>query len=333
MSTTEVEVVSRVHKELLIGGVWRAASGGGTLAVEDPATGQTLCEIADGTQADAIAALDAADAAAAQWAAHPPRERGEILRRAFEAVAARTDELALLMTLEMGKSLAESRAEIAYANEFLRWFSEEAVRIDGRFAVSPNGQTRLLTMRQPVGPCLLITPWNFPLAMGTRKVAPAIAAGCTMVVKPAQQTPLSMLALAGILEAAGLPAGVLNIVTTAHASAVSEPLLTRVCASSRSPVRPRSDGRSRRARWSASCASRWSLAATPRSSSSPTPTSTPRSRGRCSPRCATSARPARPRTAFMLRRLSPRISPRVSQPGWGLLGWAAAPIRRPTSGH
>jgi succinate-semialdehyde dehydrogenase/glutarate-semialdehyde dehydrogenase len=225
MSTTEVEVVSRVHKELLIGGVWRAASGGGTLAVEDPATGQTLCEIADGTQADAIAALDAADAAAAQWAAHPPRERGEILRRAFEAVAARTDELALLMTLEMGKSLAESRAEIAYANEFLRWFSEEAVRIDGRFAVSPNGQTRLLTMRQPVGPCLLITPWNFPLAMGTRKVAPAIAAGCTMVVKPAQQTPLSMLALAGILEAAGLPAGVLNIVTTAHASAVSEPLL------------------------------------------------------------------------------------------------------------
>ena len=134
-----------------------------------------------------------------------PRERGEILRRAFEPIIERADELALLMTLEMGKPVTESKAEIAYAAEFLRWFSEEAVRIDGRYAVAPNGQGRLLTMQQPVGPCLLITPWNFPLAMGTRKIGPAIAAGCTMVVKPAQQTPLSMLALAKILEEAGLP--------------------------------------------------------------------------------------------------------------------------------
>jgi succinate-semialdehyde dehydrogenase/glutarate-semialdehyde dehydrogenase len=224
MALTEAAVLTAVHKELLIGGHWRAASGGRVLAVEDPATGETLCEVADAGADDALAALAAAAAAQADWAVHPPRERGEILRRAFETVAARTDELALLMTLEMGKSLAESRAEIAYANEFLRWFSEEAVRIDGRYAVSPNGQTRLLTMRQPVGPCLLITPWNFPLAMGTRKIGPAIAAGCTMVVKPAQQTPLSMLAFAAILIEAGLPAGVLNVITTTDAGAVTDPL-------------------------------------------------------------------------------------------------------------
>ena len=146
-----------------------------------------------------------------EWAAHPPRERGEILRRACEALIERADELALVMTLEMGKPVAESKAEVTYAAEFLRWFAEEAVRIEGRFATAPNGQGRLLTMRQPVGPCYAITPWNFPMAMGTRKIGPAIAAGCTMVIKPAQQTPLSMLALAQILEEAGLPAGVLNV--------------------------------------------------------------------------------------------------------------------------
>jgi succinate-semialdehyde dehydrogenase / glutarate-semialdehyde dehydrogenase len=221
---TEAEVLAAVPKELLIGGVWRPAEHGARLAVEDPATGETLCEVADATSADAIAALDSAAKAQIQWGAHPPRERGEILRRAFELVAARADDLALLMTLEMGKSLAESRSEIVYANEFLRWFSEEAVRIDGRYAVSPNGATRLITMRQPVGPCLLITPWNFPLAMGTRKVAPAIAAGCTIVVKPAKQTPLSMLAFAGILEEAGLPAGVLNVLTSSDAASVTDPL-------------------------------------------------------------------------------------------------------------
>ena len=161
----------------------------------------------------------------AEWAAHPPRERGEILRRAFEAMTERADDLALLMTLEMGKPLAESKAEITYAAEFFRWFAEEAVRIEGRFATAPNGAGRLITMRQPVGPCYAITPWNFPMAMGTRKIGPAVAAGCTMVIKPAQQTPLSMLALAQILEEAGLPAGVLNVVTSKSSSDVSKPII------------------------------------------------------------------------------------------------------------
>ena len=203
----------------------------GTLPVQDPSTGEVLVEVADASPADAIAALDAAVEAAPAWAAHPPRERGEILRRAFEMINERADDLALLMTLEMGKPLTESRSEIVYAAEFLRWFSEEAVRIDGRYATAPGGNGRLLTMRQPVGPCLLITPWNFPLAMGTRKVGPAIAAGCTMVVKPAQQTPLSMLAFAQILEECGLPGGVLNLITSSSASATSAPLIAdqRLC--------------------------------------------------------------------------------------------------------
>ncbi len=221
---TEFEVIAAVPKELFIAGAWRPAKSGDRLGVEDPATGETLCEIADAGEADALDALAAAHDAQAEWGVHPPRERGEILRRAFELIAARTEQLATLMSLEMGKSLVEARGEVTYANDFLRWFSEEAVRIRGSFSVSPNGKARLLTMRQPVGPCLLITPWNFPLAMGTRKIGPAIAAGCTMVVKPAKQTPLSMLALAAILEEAGLPAGVLNIVTTSHAGQVTDPL-------------------------------------------------------------------------------------------------------------
>src|SRR5579862_767495 len=221
---TESEVLSRVPKELFVAGEWRPAEHGARLAVEDPATGETLCEIADATTADALAALTAADEAQAEWAACPPRERSDILRRAFEAIVERTEELAMLMSLEMGKSLVEARGEVAYANDFLRWFSEEAVRIRGSYTVSPNGRSRLLTMRQPVGPCLLITPWNFPLAMGTRKIGPAIAAGCTMVVKPAKQTPLSMLALGDIFAEAGLPAGVLNIITTSKSGAVTDPL-------------------------------------------------------------------------------------------------------------
>jgi len=221
---TEAEVLESVPKELFIAGTWRAAQSGDRLPVEDPATGQTLCEIADAGEADAMAALTAAADVQAEWGAHPPRERGEILRRAYELILERTDELATLMSLEMGKSLVEARGEVAYANDFLRWFSEEAVRIHGSYSVSPNGRSRILTMRQPVGPCLLITPWNFPLAMGTRKIGPAVAAGCTMVVKPAKQTPLSMLALAKIFEEAGLPAGVLNIVTTSRSGAVTDPL-------------------------------------------------------------------------------------------------------------
>ncbi len=223
-AANEEKVLAEVPTQLLIGGNWKKGEQG-TLAVEDPSTGQTLVEVADGSPDDARAALDAAVAAGPEWAEHPPRERGEILRRAFETIIQRADDLALIMTLEMGKPLKESKAEITYAAEFLRWFSEEAVRIDGRYAVAPNGQGRLLTMRQPVGPCLLITPWNFPLAMGTRKVGPAIAAGCTMVVKPAQQTPLSMLMLAKILQEAGLPDGVLNLVTASSSSETMAPLI------------------------------------------------------------------------------------------------------------
>jgi succinate-semialdehyde dehydrogenase/glutarate-semialdehyde dehydrogenase len=221
----ETEVLSNVPKELFIAGAWRPADSGARLEVEDPATGQPLCEIADAGEADALAALAAAADVQAEWAVHPPRERGEILRRAFELIAARTDELAMLMSLEMGKSLVEARGEVAYANDFLRWFSEEAVRIRGSYSVSPNGKARLLTMRQAVGPCLFITPWNFPLAMGTRKIGPAIAAGCTMVVKPAQQTPLSMLMLVSILEQAGLPKGVLNLVTASSSGETMGPLI------------------------------------------------------------------------------------------------------------
>jgi succinate-semialdehyde dehydrogenase/glutarate-semialdehyde dehydrogenase len=225
LADSERAVVDPVPKGLLIDGKWREASGGGTLPVEDPATGEALCTVADATVEDGLAALDAAASAQAAWAAHPPRERGEILRRAFEAVTAQADDLALLMTLEMGKPLAESRAEVAYGADFLRWFSEEAVRIRGDYGVAPSGKGRLLTMRQPVGPCILITPWNFPLAMATRKIAPAIAAGCTMVLKPAAQTPLCSLALARILEAAGLPDGVLNVITTSTSGRVMEPLI------------------------------------------------------------------------------------------------------------
>jgi succinate-semialdehyde dehydrogenase / glutarate-semialdehyde dehydrogenase len=193
MRTSERSVIDGVKKLLFIDGEWREASGDDTMVVEDPSTGEALCEVADARPEDALAALEAASEAQAGWKEHSPRERGEILRRAFGKIVGRADELALLMTLEMGKPIAESRAEILYAAEFFRWFSEEAVRIDGRYAVAPNGAERLLTMKQPVGPCLMITPWNFPMAMGTRKIGPAVAAGCTMIVKPAQQTPLSML--------------------------------------------------------------------------------------------------------------------------------------------
>jgi succinate-semialdehyde dehydrogenase / glutarate-semialdehyde dehydrogenase len=225
IATNERTVVDAVDPRLYVGGHWRAATGGRTLPVEDPATGETLSEVADATVEDARAALDAAVAAGPDWARTPPRERGELLRRAYEVITERSDDLALLMTLEMGKPLAESKAEVAYAAEFFRWFSEEAVRIDGRYSVAPNGAGRLLTMKQPVGPCLLITPWNFPMAMGTRKIGPAVAAGCTMVVKPARQTPLSMLALTKILEEVGLPAGVCNVVTTSSSGGTMEPLI------------------------------------------------------------------------------------------------------------
>jgi succinate-semialdehyde dehydrogenase / glutarate-semialdehyde dehydrogenase len=221
----ERKVLEAVPKQLLIGGEWRDATGGATFPVEDPATGDTLCEVADATPDDARAALDAAVRAQASWAATPPNDRSEILHRAFLALGEKADELALLMTLEMGKAVAESKGEIAYAAEFFRWFSGEALRVDGYYKTAGNGQSRVLVMRQPVGPCFFITPWNFPNAMGTRKIGPAIAAGCTMVVKPAHQTPLSMLALARVLEECGLPPGVLNVVTSTSSSDVSAPII------------------------------------------------------------------------------------------------------------
>jgi succinate-semialdehyde dehydrogenase/glutarate-semialdehyde dehydrogenase len=217
------EVVGRVRTGLFIGGSWRDTPD--HFDVEDPATGAVIARVSDGTPEDGIEALDAACAAQEAWAATPPRQRGEILRRAYELLMERVEDLALLMTLEMGKPVAESRAEVTYAADFLRWFGEEAVRIDGRWTPNPNGAARLLVMRQPVGPCLFITPWNFPMAMGTRKIGPAVAAGCTMVCKPGSLTPLSMLALADLLTEAGLPKGVLNVVPTSRSGGLGKAVL------------------------------------------------------------------------------------------------------------
>jgi len=224
IATSEQTVVDAVPHQLYIGGEWRDGAAG-TIPVEDPATGETLCEVADASSADADAALQAAHDTFQDFRNMAPRDRGDILRRAYDLIMERQDDLALLMTLEMGKPVAESKAEIIYAANFFRWYAEEAVRINGRFTINENGKGRVLTMKQPIGPCVFITPWNFPLAMGTRKVGPAIAAGCTMVVKPAKQTPLSMLAMAGILEEAGLPGGVCNVITAKSSGAVMEPLI------------------------------------------------------------------------------------------------------------
>ena len=221
----EAAVVERVPKRLYVDGEWVEATGGATFDVLDPSTGTILCSVADAAPEDGRAALEAAAAAQAGFAATSPRERADTLTRAFELLHERIDDLALLMTLEMGKPLAEARGEITYAAEFLRHFAGEAVRIDGGYQVAPNGGARFLVTKQPVGPCLLITPWNFPMAMGTRKIGPAVAAGCTSVVKPAHQTPLSMLALVSILAEAGVPAGAVNLVTTMDANAVMEPLV------------------------------------------------------------------------------------------------------------
>src|SRR3954464_14585275 len=229
VASKEQSVVDAVPKKLYIGGEWRdgsaSGSASGSIPVEDPSTEEVIAEVADADGSDASDALASCVEHQAEWQHTAPRDRGEILRRAYELITERADDLALLMTLEMGKSIAESKGEITYASEFFRWFAEQAVRIDGRYSVAPNGAGRLLTMKQPVGPCVLITPWNFPMAMGTRKIGPAVAAGCTMVIKPAKQTPLSMLALAQILEEAGLPGGVLNVITASSSGEVMEPLI------------------------------------------------------------------------------------------------------------
>jgi succinate-semialdehyde dehydrogenase/glutarate-semialdehyde dehydrogenase len=226
LSAEERKLVDSVPTGLFINGEWRPAGDGGTLAVTDPSTGGTLADIAAATVADGAAALEAAAAAQYDWGRTAPRERGEILRRAFEAVTSRAEDFALLNTLEMGKTLAESRHETAYGVEFLRWFSEEAVRADGRFTTAPDGRNRILVAKRPVGPALLITPWNFPLAMATRKIGPAIAAGCTVILKPAAQTPLTALLFTQVLAEAGLPRGVVNVIPTLHAGQVTGPLIS-----------------------------------------------------------------------------------------------------------
>ncbi|MGQ1837706.1 NAD-dependent succinate-semialdehyde dehydrogenase [Kocuria turfanensis] len=218
-------LLAKTPTGLLINGAWRDASDGGTFEVENPATGEVIATMASATREDAQAAMDAAADAQESWARTPARERSEILRRAFDLVQERAEDLALLMTLEMGKPVAEAMGEVKYGGEFLRWFSEEAVRDYGRYVEAPEGTLRMLVTRKPVGPCLLITPWNFPLAMATRKVAPAVAAGCTMVLKPARLTPLTSQYFAQLMIEAGLPAGVLNVVSSKSAGDVSEPIM------------------------------------------------------------------------------------------------------------
>jgi len=226
MTLTESELLAKVPTQLYIDGKWVSGNGAGSIAVEDPATGKTLLEIANANAEDGLAALTAADEASASWAKVSPRERSEILRRAFEIIKARSEEFATLISLEMGKPIAEARGEVTYGNEFLRWFSEEAVRISGRYGSSPEGTGRMLVTHRPVGPAFAITPWNFPLAMATRKIGPAIAAGCTMVIKPAELTPLTTLLLTSVFEEAGLPAGVLNVITTNTSAATSAPIIS-----------------------------------------------------------------------------------------------------------
>ncbi|MQY29737.1 NAD-dependent succinate-semialdehyde dehydrogenase [Nocardia aurantia] len=221
---SERELLDSVPTQLWIGGPVDA-TGGATFAVENPATGEPITHVADATPEDAVRALDAAAAVQAEWAATPARERAEILRAVYEAIVARTEDFALLMTLEMGKALPESRNEVRYGAEFFRWFSEEAVRVHGRYQSAPSGTGRIVVHKQPVGPCLAITPWNFPLAMGTRKIGPALAAGCTMIVKPASATPLTMLLLARLCSEAGLPAGVLSVVTSKRSGAITDALV------------------------------------------------------------------------------------------------------------
>ena len=227
MSTiSESELLAKVPSQLYINGQWVDAAGGKTVDVHDPATGLVIKSIADASPADGMKALDAAVAAQDAWAATPPRTRSDILRKAFERVQELKDEFALLMTLEMGKPLSEAIGEVNYGSEFLRWFSEEAVRITGRYGTNPEGTGRTIVTQMPVGPCYLITPWNFPLAMATRKIAPALAAGCTVVVKPATLTPLTTLYFVKILEECGVPAGVVNVFTTSTTAEVSDPIVT-----------------------------------------------------------------------------------------------------------
>lgn len=219
------DILKGVPTQLYIGGQWRDASDGASFAVENPATGETLATVASGTVEDAIAAVDAAPAAFADWAGRSPRERGEILRKAYELIVADKERFAALITLENGKALPDSRGEILYAAEFFRWFAEEAVRNVGEVMRSPASGARILVHHKPAGIGVLVTPWNYPAAMGTRKIGPALAAGCPVVVKPASETPLTMLALIPILEKAGVPKGVVNVLPSRRSGAVVDAML------------------------------------------------------------------------------------------------------------
>ncbi|GLW28219.1 NAD-dependent succinate-semialdehyde dehydrogenase [Actinoplanes regularis] len=214
-----------METELFIGGRWVAASSASRFDVLDPATGDTVASVADGGEADAIAAVDAAAAAGPGWASTPPRVRGEVLRKAFELMTERAADLAKLISLENGKALTDAKGEVTYAAEFFRWFAEEAVRIDGNVATAPSGANRILVTRRPVGVCVLVTPWNFPAAMATRKIGPALAAGCTVILKPASDTPLTALAMAAILAEAGVPEGVVNVLPSRSSGKVVSAML------------------------------------------------------------------------------------------------------------
>ncbi|QAB17678.1 NAD-dependent succinate-semialdehyde dehydrogenase [Leucobacter muris] len=226
LKPNEQELLDRVESGLGIGGKWEASTSGATFDVTDPATGEVIKTIADATVEDAVRALDAAVEAQEEWGNTPTRVRSNILRRAFDLLMERKEEFALLMAMEMGKPIAEARGEVVYGGEFLRWFSEEAVRVQGDYRQNPEGTGNMVVSHIPVGPCYFITPWNFPLAMATRKIAPALAAGCTSVIKPAALTPLTTIFFVQLLEEAGLPAGVVNVVPTSKSSAQSSALLS-----------------------------------------------------------------------------------------------------------
>jgi len=222
MSITELTGID-VPTGLFIGGEW--AKGSGTFPVLNPATEEPLAEVADGTVSDALDAVGAAHAALPAWAATPPRQRAEILRKAFELMTERSEQFARLMSAENGKSLRDARGEATYAAEFFRWYAEEAVRIEGTLMRAPSGANKILTLRQPIGVSVLVTPWNFPAAMATRKIGPALAAGCSVVLKPAGETPLTALAIAALLSEAGVPDGVVNVLTSRKSGATVSAML------------------------------------------------------------------------------------------------------------
>jgi succinate-semialdehyde dehydrogenase / glutarate-semialdehyde dehydrogenase len=223
--TPVTELISVRHTDLYIDGGWRPASDGQRIEVTDPATAEVIATVASASVPDALKAVEAAHRAFRPWAARPPRERAEMLRKTFELMMRDQDKLAELMVRENGKTLAEARGEVAYAAEFFRWFSEEAVRNIGSVSIAPSGANRILVEHQPIGVSVLVTPWNFPAAMATRKIGPALAAGCTVVLKPASETPLSALAVADLLEQAGVPKGVVNVLPSKRSSEVVKAML------------------------------------------------------------------------------------------------------------